>query len=150
MFSRDPYKKRLYIINTLISRTLGDFKASRIYKALTLYDKVETENYEIDKEKEEYTKLLKVLEKIKSEDLERLIDIFIRLFDEYLKESRYHEEMGENEKSSLIRPLFYARYLFKIYEVKKGMEGDGGEKVENYREMINERRMKLKEMNLIK
>ncbi len=150
--SKDPYKKRLYTVTYLINRMLGDYKASKIYKALTLYEKIENENYEIDKEGNEYSQLVKLLEKIKTKDLEKVLDAFLGIFDQYLSESQYHvENMDTKERFSLIRPLYTARYIFKIYSLKKSLEEkDVDEKIENYREEINKRREKLKDLNIIK
>ncbi len=150
--SKDPYKKRLYTATYLINRMLGDYKASKISKSLTLYKKIENDNYEIDRSRKEYLKLVKLLAKIKTKDLERVIDAFLRMFDEYWEDSQYHVgNMGTNERFSLIRPLYTARYLFKIYSLKKSLEENSeDEKIENYRKEINKRIEKLKDLNVIK
>ena len=149
--SKDPYKKRLYITTYLINRILGDYRASKIYKALTLYQKLEDENYEIDMGRDEYPQLVKLLGKIKTKNLEIVLDAFLKLFDQYWEESKYHvENMGDKERASLIRSLYSARYIFKIYSLKKSLEGkEDKEKIERYRKEINERREKLKDMKII-
>ena len=140
MFRKDPYKKRLYVVTTLINRMLGDYKASKIYKAIDLYNDIEDKNtYEINTQKEKYYKLIKLLEKIRDENLKKLIETFLILFDEYFKESQYHKDMGDIEKSSLIKPLYYARYIFKLYELQQSLHNKNkyDEKIEEYRKEIN-------------